>query len=159
MNSVIKVTQAWFRWDIKINFLPEDHSLWQEMSSSFVSLLPNTAPNPEYYSMRIVELVCLLFSDLLIFLTTLFGFLYEFFSFPAPYYILTVSLSAVSFSVCMCLCLQLVHSISAPHFHIQFSSVQFSRSVVSDSLWPHESQHARPPCPSPTPGVHSDSRP
>ena len=39
------------------------------------------------------------------------------------------------------------------------SSVQFSRSVVSDSLWPHESQHARPPCPSPTPGVHSNSRP
>ena len=40
-----------------------------------------------------------------------------------------------------------------------FSSVQFSRSVVSDSLRPHELQHARPPCPSPTPGVHSDSRP
>ena len=40
---------------------------------------------------------------------------------------------------------------------IQFSSVQFSHSVVSDSLRPHESQHARPPCPSPTPGVHSDS--
>ena len=38
-----------------------------------------------------------------------------------------------------------------------FSSVQFSRSVVSDSLQPHESQHTRPPCPSPTPGVHSDS--
>ena len=38
-------------------------------------------------------------------------------------------------------------------------SVQFSHSVVSDSLWPHESQHARPPCPSPTPGVHSDSHP
>ena len=38
-------------------------------------------------------------------------------------------------------------------------SVQFSRSVVSDSLWPHESQHARPPCPSPSPGVHSDSCP
>ena len=37
--------------------------------------------------------------------------------------------------------------------YIQFSSVQFSRSVVSDSLQPHESQHARPPCPSPTPGV------
>ena len=36
-------------------------------------------------------------------------------------------------------------------------SVQFSRSVLSDSLWPHELQHARPPCPSPTPGVHSDS--
>ena len=42
---------------------------------------------------------------------------------------------------------------------IQFSSVQFSHSVVSDSLWPHESQHARPSCPSSTPGVHSDSRP
>ena len=40
-----------------------------------------------------------------------------------------------------------------------FSSVQFSCSVVSDSLQPHESQHARPPCPSPTPRVHSDSRP
>ena len=34
-------------------------------------------------------------------------------------------------------------------------SVQFSPSVVSDSLWPHESQHARPPCPSQTPGVYS----
>ena len=34
-----------------------------------------------------------------------------------------------------------------------------SRLVLSDSLRPHESQHARPPCPSPTPGVHSDSRP
>ena len=40
-----------------------------------------------------------------------------------------------------------------------FSSVQFSRSVMSDSLRPHESQHARPPCPSPTPGVHSNSCP
>ena len=40
-----------------------------------------------------------------------------------------------------------------------FSSVQFSCSVVSDSLRPHESQHARPPCPSPSPRVHSDSRP
>ena len=38
-------------------------------------------------------------------------------------------------------------------------SVQFSRSVMSDSLWPHESQHARPPCPSPTPRAHRDSRP
>ena len=41
----------------------------------------------------------------------------------------------------------------------QFSSVQFSRSVVSNSLWPHGSQHARPPCPPPTPRVHSDSHP
>ena len=40
-----------------------------------------------------------------------------------------------------------------------FRSDQISCSVVSDSLRPHESQHARPPCPSPTPGVHSDSHP
>ena len=39
------------------------------------------------------------------------------------------------------------------------SSVQFSHSVVLDSLWPHESQHARPLCPSLTHGVHSDSHP
>ena len=42
---------------------------------------------------------------------------------------------------------------------MQVSSVQFSHSVVSNSFWPHESQHARPPCPSPIPVVHSDSRP
>ena len=44
-------------------------------------------------------------------------------------------------------------------FSCHLSSVQFSRSVVSDSLRPNESQHARPPCPSPTPGVHPDSHP
>ena len=38
-------------------------------------------------------------------------------------------------------------------------AIQFSRLVVSDSLWPHESQHARPPCPSPTPGVHPNPCP
>ena len=55
---------------------------------------------------------------------------------------------------------------TGPHNHTYLSviiwnspSVQFSSSAVSDSLQPHESQHARPPCPSPTPGVHSDSRP
>ena len=41
----------------------------------------------------------------------------------------------------------------------QQHSVHFSRSVVSDSLRPHESQHARPRCPSPTPGVYSNSCP
>ena len=47
------------------------------------------------------------------------------------------------------------------HFNVlsHFSSVQFSRSVVSDSLRLHELQHSRPPCPSPTPGVHSDWSP
>ena len=42
---------------------------------------------------------------------------------------------------------------------VQHPVVQFTHSVVSDSLRPHESQHARPPCPSQTPGVHSDSCP
>ena len=42
---------------------------------------------------------------------------------------------------------------------LSFSLVQLNRSVVSDSLWPHELQHTRPPCPSPTPGVHPNSCP
>ena len=45
------------------------------------------------------------------------------------------------------------------HLVSTIGSVQFSRSVMSYSLWLHGLQHARPPCPSPTPGVHSDSRP
>ena len=49
--------------------------------------------------------------------------------------------------------------ISDKHHALKELSVQFSRSVVSDSLWPHELQHTRPPCPSPTPGVHSNSCP
>ena len=49
--------------------------------------------------------------------------------------------------------------ISFSGFTMSALSVQFSRSVVSDSLQPHESQHARPPCSSPSPGVNSDSSP
>ena len=48
---------------------------------------------------------------------------------------------------------------TARGFIFQIRSDQISHSVVSDSLRPHESQHARPPCPSPTPRVHSDTRP
>ena len=43
--------------------------------------------------------------------------------------------------------------------HAKSWSDQISHSVVSDSLWPHELQYTRPPCPSPTPGVHPDSHP
>ena len=43
--------------------------------------------------------------------------------------------------------------------NLQVKSFQFSSSVMSDSLWPHELQHARPPCPLPTPRVYSNSRP
>ena len=49
-----------------------------------------------------------------------------------------------------------VHTIFKAH---QFNSVQFSSSVMSDSLWPHGPQHARPPCPSPTPGIYPNSCP
>ena len=49
---------------------------------------------------------------------------------------------------CFCFCILL-----------SFSSVQFSCSVMSDSLWPHGLQHTRPPCPSPTPRVYSNSCP
>ena len=62
-------------------------------------------------------------------------------------YTIKVTISSVQFS-------------AFPHIHeTVWPSVQFSCSVMSDSLPPHESQHARPPCPSPTPRVHSDSRP
>ena len=46
-----------------------------------------------------------------------------------------------------------------PKLPIHYSSVQFSRSVMSDSLKPHELQHARPPCPLPIPGVYANSCP
>ena len=52
-----------------------------------------------------------------------------------------------------------VEGVQLWYIYIMEYSVQFSHSVVSDSLQPHESQHARPPCPSPTPGVHSNSCP
>ena len=55
-----------------------------------------------------------------------------------------------------CTCLYLDHWFQK---QLQFSSVHFSRSVVSNSLRPHELQHTRPPCPSPTPRVHSNSCP
>ena len=42
---------------------------------------------------------------------------------------------------------------------VKIDSVQFSCSVMSNSLWPHRLQHTRPPCPSPTPGVHPNSCP
>ena len=54
----------------------------------------------------------------------------------------------------------LYHSVqfsSAQFSSVQFSSVQFSCSVMSDSLWPHGLQDARPPCPLPTPKVYSNS--
>ena len=54
---------------------------------------------------------------------------------------------------------RVVETSRAEYLKSRGSSVQFSRSVTSDSLRPHESQHARPPWPSPTPGVHSNSRP
>ena len=49
--------------------------------------------------------------------------------------------------------------IHVKHLEECLRSVQFSHSVVSDSLWPHELQHTRPPCPSPIPRVHPNPCP
>ena len=89
-----------------------------------------------------------------------------------PFLLLTFSLCSSTMSSFQCFGLQ---SFLPLGFHVHCSynldwshpilswwtpgSFQFSGSVVSDSLRPHESKHARPPCPPPTPGVHSNSRP
>ena len=57
----------------------------------------------------------------------------------------------------------LTFEVNMDKIHLKYDSLwvrsdQISCSVMSDCLQPHEWQHARPPCPSPTPGVHSDSR-
>ena len=79
-------------------------------------------------------------SDLAKFVYSNHSFIDSFWFFLCPVFFLSSIRPFVSFSCLMVL-----------------SSIQFSRSVVSDSLQAHESQHARPPCPSPTPGVHSNS--
>ena len=79
------------------------------------------------------------------------------FCFPAPFYALLV--------FCPSLCgadgwWRKLPLLSCHLFtNLVYFLVQFSRSVMSNTLRPHELQHTRPPCPSPTPGVHSDSRP
>ena len=71
------------------------------------------------------------------------------------WYHLTISSSIVDLSSCL-QSFPASRSFSMSQF---FASVQYSGSVVSYSLWPHELQHARPSCPSPTPGVYSNSCP
>ena len=76
--------------------------------------------------------------------------------FPLLYW--WAALCFISFTMLVLECLLHIcpYNRSYLHFLKAFSSVQFSGSVVSDSLQSHKSQHARSPCPSPTPGVHSD---
>ena len=69
--------------------------------------------------------------------------------------LIAVGPSVVYPNACDSWCLCVVESVNV----LVFSSVQFSCTVVSNSLWPHEPQHTTPPCPSPTPGVHSNSHP
>ena len=75
--------------------------------------------------------------------------------------ILSLLLTISLFSISVGLFLFLLYTLICFYFlaSIYKWSVQFSRLVVSDSLQPHESKHARPPCPAPTPGVHSNSCP
>ena len=67
--------------------------------------------------------------------------------------------------VCVCVCIYYIHMYTYKLYILRFmyiyilSSVQFSCLVMFDSLQSHELQHDRPPCPSPTPRVHSNSRP
>ena len=72
--------------------------------------------------------------------------------------LLPQSPKACSLHLCLFCCLAYRVLLPSFKFHIYaFSSVQFSCSVVSDSFQPRESQHARPPCPSPTSGLHPNS--
>ena len=63
------------------------------------------------------------------------------------------------FSVHGILQARILQWVAMPSSSLYYSSVQFSRSVVSDSLPLHKLQHVRPPCPSPIPGVHANSCP
>ena len=78
-----------------------------------------------------------------------------------PWYKLCILVRIQSHYIKVIYKLNFLHSVKKQllKIHCQFSSVQFSRSVMSNSLRSHESQHVRPPCPSPTPGVHSNSYP
>ena len=58
--------------------------------------------------------------------------------------------------ICLCLCFWIEQCLS---IFIAFSLVQFSLSLMSSSLWPNELQHDRPPCPSPTPRIHTNPCP
>ena len=79
--------------------------------------------------------------------------------FSQYWFILPRNMEYLSISLCHLWLLSSVSQLSVYRSFVFFSSVQFRRSVVSDSLRPHELQHARPPCPSPTPRVQTDSRP
>ena len=68
---------------------------------------------------------------------------------PSNHLIFCCSLSSCPQYVCIC-------PLFLDSFPIQFSSICFSHSLMSDSLRPHGLQHGRPPCPSPTPGVYSN---
>ena len=84
--------------------------------------------------------------------------------FPFPLSHLFLSLTNIFLHVCVCI-LSYTEPLLPPHCEhchclMSFTLLsQFCRSVVSDSLRPHEPQHARPPCPSPTPEVHPNSSP
>ena len=110
-----------------------------------------------------------LFSSLARFLIG--SFIFVELSFRSCLYIFEINpLSVASFAIIFsqsegCLFTLLIVSfvvqklLSFIHCLLKALSVQFSHSVVSDSLRPRESQHARPPCPSPTPRVYSNSCP
>ena len=126
-------------------------------SCSDFSFIPGNSQNPSHGSQVTCGLLWLL--DLIFFFLTNLCFLTLFLS------LCDSSNVYISWDFCCSyfLCMEFSSSkylVAGTYLMVQwFSSVQSSRSVVSDSLRPHEPQYARPPCPSPTLGVHSDSRP
>ena len=79
--------------------------------------------------------------------------------FLSPHFPEILSLLSLAFSSAIIFPSVITHHSLFPLTEDSVRSIQFSRSVVSNSLQPHESQHARPPCPSPTPRVYSNSHP
>ena len=117
---------------------------YQEMETSkenLVSKLRTVVSNWKIYLVsKLCLLIVLIFSPF-IFNVQLYGNIFRFLI-----YLLSVCFTFFQSALC---------SFSSPLFpYFGFSSVQFSRSVMSYSLQPHEPQHARLPCPLPTPGVH-----
>ena len=79
------------------------------------------------------------------------------YGYTGKYWVILLSWGRGFFSELWILCI--LHQFFLKYVYYLIQSDQISRSVMSDSLRPHESQHARPPCPSPIPRVHWDSRP
>ena len=104
--------------------------------------LPLVPPGKPLISYMIVQMICLNYCVFVSWGVSPFHLSCQFYVY-----------GVISLFIMLVMCLMSAQSV------LIFSSVQFSHSVMSDSPRPHESQHARPPCPLPTPGVYPNSCP